>query len=184
MDYKIYLWLVWVAPAWALDGCTFCTPKYVAGGSPWRHGLLWSSWRLRFPKYSTALPTYMKHNQDVRYVLWEWRCLNDTAPSHFVLVARWTALSIWQCRNFMTPWGRMSSVVTCMTRKEHDIWTGFLCEESLISITSYPQANYSVVYCTTATVKTFREDSQGDRAIPVGKLRPFFNSRQNENILD
>lgn len=58
--FPAYLWLVWVASAWALYRCAFCRPKYVAGCSIGRCGPLWLSWCFGFSKYPTTLPTCSK----------------------------------------------------------------------------------------------------------------------------
>lgn len=53
---RTYLWLVWVASAWTLDWCTFCSPEYVAGLSSWRFGFLWLGHSFGSTKDSTGLP--------------------------------------------------------------------------------------------------------------------------------
>lgn len=56
-----HLWLVWVASAWTLGGCTFCSPEYVAGCSTWRLVFLRLSHSFGSTKDSAGLPTCGKN---------------------------------------------------------------------------------------------------------------------------
>lgn len=54
----VFLWLVGLASDWAFFRGVLWSPENVAGWSSWRYWFLWLSWGVRFPKYSTTLPTW------------------------------------------------------------------------------------------------------------------------------